>query len=225
MLTGVTITGADDRVDPVALAHLSEEFPFVEWGILASETRAGTPRYPTKAWVDTLGAGRYAVHLCGAMARDVLEGNGAVIASAPLRFGRIQVNGYKPGWPSFLHLVRVWTGRRLILQVRSEDQLQAAANEVAEMGSSGRAEILFDPSGGRGIETFRWPATPIGVPMGFAGGIKPSNMLDVLSEIGPRDAPFWIDMESGVRSGEDTFDLRLVREVLERAAPFVVKGP
>ena len=30
----VTMTGADESVDPKALIELSKEFPFVEWGIL-----------------------------------------------------------------------------------------------------------------------------------------------------------------------------------------------
>ena len=36
-LTRVTITGADDSVEPRALAELSEAFPFVEWGLLMSK--------------------------------------------------------------------------------------------------------------------------------------------------------------------------------------------
>jgi hypothetical protein len=51
MLTGITITGADDQVDPRELAMLSAEFPFVEWGILMSESRAGTSRYPGQTWM------------------------------------------------------------------------------------------------------------------------------------------------------------------------------
>ena len=56
---------------------------------------------------------------------------------------------------------------------------------------------------------------------GFAGGIGPDNLVEVLRDIGPREAPFWIDMESGVRSGRDFFDLGLCREVLRRCALFI----
>ena len=59
--------------------------------------------------------------------------------------------------------------------------------------------------------------------MGYAGGIKPSTVLDVLSSIGVVDQPFWIDMESGVRDENNQLDLRLVREVLEKTRPFVVE--
>lgn len=40
-LTRVTITGADDAVEPAELQALSHEFPFVEWGILHSYKRFG----------------------------------------------------------------------------------------------------------------------------------------------------------------------------------------
>ena len=36
-LTGVTITGADDNVDPGVLADISAEYPWVEWGLLISK--------------------------------------------------------------------------------------------------------------------------------------------------------------------------------------------
>lgn len=46
----VTITGADDDVDPSALEDLSDEFPFVEWGILRSAKREG-PDYMRMKWM------------------------------------------------------------------------------------------------------------------------------------------------------------------------------
>ena len=70
MLTRVTITGADDDVDPEALLALSREFPFVEWGILYSAKRVGTPRYPTTEWMARLPPVPKAFHLCGQSARD-----------------------------------------------------------------------------------------------------------------------------------------------------------
>jgi phosphoribosylanthranilate isomerase len=85
------------------------------------------------------------------------------------------------------------------------------------------ASLLFDPSGGRGIEPFSWPVPPLGARMGYAGGIGPDNLLDVLRAIGPVESPFWIDMESGVRT-DDRFDLAKARAVLETAAPFVTGG-
>jgi hypothetical protein len=111
MLRYVTITGADDRVDPSALADLSAEFPFVEWGILASKGREGTPRYPTREWMQRLdeAAARFetrsdvvfarrmnlSLHLCGEYAREALSGSGMFVP--PTEFRRVQLNGWNPG--------------------------------------------------------------------------------------------------------------------------------
>lgn len=224
MLTRVTITGADDAVDPADLHRLSAEFAFVEWGILRS-ARAGRPRYPSAEWLGALAASRtgrppirLAAHLCGTLARDALAGREAVV-DADL-FQRHQVNGFElPAEALFELAPRAAT--EFILQVRSESGLlSVAAAAFARAGLGGRFSLLFDPSGGRGVEAARWPPPPAGVAMGYAGGIKPATVEAVLRDIGQVEGDFWIDMESGVRAG-DRLDLGLVRQVLERAAPFV----
>lgn len=75
--------------------------------------------------------------------------------------------------------------------------------------------LLFDPSGGRGIGGHAWPSPPPATRMGYAGGIGPDNIEQVLDQVAPLGAA-WIDMESGVRT-DDRFDLDKVREVLARA--------
>jgi hypothetical protein len=47
----VTLTGADDDVDPQQLAEISQEYPFVEWGILFSQSKSGVERYSSIDWV------------------------------------------------------------------------------------------------------------------------------------------------------------------------------
>ena len=110
----VTMTGADDRTDPLALLDLSRRYPFVEWGILLSERRAGTARYPGPDWVrELLGispyqeGARFAAHLCGTTMRRFVEAFSAPVETeqdgwlAPFGlgiaeydsfFGRTQVN-------------------------------------------------------------------------------------------------------------------------------------
>lgn len=221
MLTGVTISGADDAVDPAQLRALSERFPFVEWGILLSFSRRGEARYPTEEWIERLPRMRSALHLCGAPARLALSGS-TVGIDLPQRFrrvSRVQVNGYAPPSPGLVHVANCWTGFRFVLQVRREEDLHAAAADVAQIHHR-RGAILFDPSGGRGERPAAWPLPPEGVPMGYAGGITPDNVVETLDAIGYIAAPFWIDMESGVRT-DDWFDLSKVGEVLERCAPHV----
>ncbi len=212
----VTITGADDAVEPEELAKLSQEFPFVEWGLLCSRSREGTPRYPSQPWKSAffgtalLYKLRVAAHFCGPLARETMTGEARPAVHPWVQ--RVQINGFAvdkaAGMPPDPRC-------EFILQVRAEEDLQGAANYILACPSL-RASILFDPSGGRGIEPFRWPCSPSGVRMGYAGGITPDNVLDVLRAIGPVE-PTWIDMESGVRT-DDRFDLGKVRRVLEQVA-------
>jgi hypothetical protein len=44
-----------------------------------------------------------------------------------------------------------------------------------------------------------------------------------LDQLSGFEVPFWIDMESGVRT-DDRFDLTKVTRVLERTAPYVYQG-
>jgi hypothetical protein len=231
-LTGVTITGADDDVEPEKLAELSEMFPFVEWGILWSSKRSGhARRYPSRAWLDMacLKKCRLALHLCGRVARDVLSGP---VHHMPLgmdmtRFARVQLNGYQaPADFGFIEFARLRT-TQWILQVPEMDRFRSAEVDVALLGGRPKASILFDPSGGKGL-TFMdhregIPGSLSGQGMGFAGGIGPTNVVQAVMECDRFGEPFWIDMESGVRTN-DEFDLALVRVVLEKCKGLVRLG-
>ena len=223
MLTGVTITGADDKIDPKDLASFSLEFPFVEWGILFSSKREGSPRYPSAKWVERLTALAHrrrmslSAHYCGERARELLRGE--IGDGIPVAFQRAQLNGYSPPNRNLLGLSRL-TSAELILQVRSEADLRLVAEDVHPLGN--RASCLYDPSGGRGVEVTEWPAADsVPIVMGLAGGIRPELMRHTLYALGDRGGPFWIDFESGARDQWGHFDLRRVRLALEVAAPFV----
>lgn len=228
MLTTVTITGVDDGVKHEDLHALSTEFPFVEWGILHSSKRSGTSRYPSSEWLGELKKSvsgsvrtlKLAAHFCGDYTRDVLAGR--VDRLDAVVFQRCQVNGFKLPAPAFVEAVQHAPNIEFILQARSETDVAALA-ELARVVGTTRVSLLFDPSGGHGVRTEKWPSRPANVAMGYAGGIKPSTVVEVLREIGPINDAFWIDMESGVRVG-DCFDLSLVREVLQKAAPFIEKN-
>lgn len=230
MLTRVTITGADDKVRADALMDLSDRFPFVEWGILFSESREGMPRYPTKNWrlgleyawivrLDSQASFDMALsaHLCGKFARDAMAGFAPRDTSA---YARVQINGFKVdpgpclGIDKFRRAVPC---AEVICQVRAEADIAEAAEVAARIHGS----LLFDPSGGRGRTVERWPSPPAGVCMGYAGGIGPDNVIEVLDAIGDVEAPFWVDMESGVRDEHDQFDIGKVERVLEACAPRV----
>jgi hypothetical protein len=220
-LRGITITGADDQVDPLDLVDLSDEFPLVEWGVLRSEKRRGTPRYPSDKWIHAFNTAlrglRSSHHLCGSYARAALSGSAmdADFASTIPVASRVQLNGYtqfvRNGgalkvWPVALECFAV------ILQCTDADAVRFADLSDSDAGSE--FQTLYDPSGGRGHVQLDWPN--FGRPCGYAGGIGPSNVARTIRQLETFGVPYWIDMESGVRT-DDRFDLGKVRLVLERA--------
>ncbi len=50
----VTVTGADDSVEPRDLALIAKEYPFVEFGILLSKKQQGNKRFPCRDWWEEL---------------------------------------------------------------------------------------------------------------------------------------------------------------------------
>jgi hypothetical protein len=220
-----TITGADDKVDVRSLLALSEEFPFVEWGILRSEKREGTPRYPSAAWQEELrrlwldyegDSFELAAHLCGEEARKTVAFGPSEWVAKNRQYRRMQINGFtsplRDGVASRLMATTEEGNRAWIFQARSEATLQEVANDAARVGG----HVLYDPSGGRGVEPFSWPVAPFGCTLGYAGGIGPDNIEEVLRTL-PLDAA-WIDMESKIRNNYNEFCLTCVREVLEAVA-------
>lgn len=205
MLDRVTITGADDSVSPADLLALSEEFPFVEWGILVSQKKTNTdcPRFPSSQWIEGLQSIAEAtdlqlsMHLCGQWVRDLLIGVVKTEVHEFVRcFQRVQLNfhgdqvGCNP--PRFVRALGTFGDRHFIFQldgVRGNEYLEAAVGEDAK-----NCVGLFDVSGGAGVLPREWP-TPLymdvqpgpdgeGVEQwdyhGYAGGLSPDNLGEQL---------------------------------------------
>lgn len=204
----ITFTGADDRTSIDAMIGLSERWP-IEWAILFSPSRQGAdPRYPSHETLRRLAESSrrnpklvLAAHLCGDHARAVMEGRMPDLPVPMADYGRIQVNHGAPE-PAAIRRFSDEVGRPCIAQARGET-----------FPDDRSILWLFDASGGRGIAPKGWPAHP-GREVGYAGGIGPDNVAGVISAIGA-DAPYWIDMETGVRTS-DAFDLAKVEDVCRR---------
>jgi hypothetical protein len=213
---GVTITGADDNVDPHELLNLTLSFPFVEWGILISPRRSGTPRYPTNDWRRRFARivgphdPNVSAHYCGRLARELVAGTFPLFGLHPI-FERVQINGFAPG--NIEHIRRMERDVEFILQCGNMSRLPELVMDAVALGNT---SILLDASGGRGVEAPTWARPTSTVKLGYAGGIGPENVTSVLDALGD-GAPCWIDMESGVRTN-DAFDIAKVRSVLEQVA-------
>lgn len=94
---------------------------------------------------------------------------------------------------------------------------------------------LFDISGGAGILPDAWPTAhtyrmSIGQEgyFGYAGGIGPENIAEQLPKIARAAWPFpyWIDMETRVRSeGDRVFDPLKVVQCLDASQEFMLRAP
>jgi len=207
----ITFTGADDDTDIEEMIELAKIYP-IEWGILFSPTRRGSPRYPSIDWVTELVTGEHALrlsaHLCGGYSRGVLErGYTDVDLIVESRFARAQVNTADRRAGSLD--VQRWA---------AGINVQPIIYPAVEEKAARLRFFLSAASGGHGIVPQAWPSPP---PMmestfvGYAGGLRPENVATHLKCIAELASDYWLDMESGVRDEDDQFSLSRCRRVCE----------
>jgi hypothetical protein len=234
-LDRVTVTGADDSIDPEDLLDLSAKYPWLEWGILLSKRQEGAPRFPSLDWIERLAAievdGRspfkLSGHLCGSWVRDLCKGKRtfeeerASIASA---FRRVQLNFHGERheiWlEPFVEALRSWLREEYIFQFDAVND--ALMINVARGGV--RCAPLFDTSGGAGIEPETWPSAERFIYSGYAGGLHPDKIVEQIERIAVAagDARIWIDIETHVRAHDDrVFDMGKVEKFVTAVAPLV----
>lgn len=214
----ITFTGLDEYLtvkDLVEIKRFSEYADDndiqVEFGVLISE-KPKSNRYPSMAGIETIINGlnpffkyddyrddivNLSFHFCGSIARQI--NNGILLAEDFLyQASRVQVN--LCGELNLNNIVNQFNYS--IVQCRGEFPTE-----------SGRAQWLYDISGGRGIEPESYPKAP-SYYCGYAGGISESNVLEVIRKINnPGD--YWIDMESNIRVN-DKFDLDTCKRIYDK---------
>ncbi|KAH0435487.1 hypothetical protein A8H39_01440 [Paraburkholderia fungorum] len=220
-LTHCTLTGVDNATDIDQLFVLGDLHPFVEWGTLYSESQAGTGRYPDLHRIESIArrleATRarpsFALHVCGRAVADLLAGVGRVSDVAEA-FDRIQINFLSTRFSlqDIIATVRRYPAKTIITQLNA-----ANIDLWMRLADEPNHAVLFDASGGRGIERDQWPHALRSVPCGYAGGLGPDNVSAHLPRIqeAAGGALFWIDMEGRLRDERDVFDLARATAVLE----------
>jgi hypothetical protein len=208
-------------------------YPTKEWVALLSETAGAknhNPRNRNKM--------KLAAHLCERRVDEVLRGDDSFVSELyEWGFGRVQINATAVNGvdtsvfdkhptaaiKNFLAIVHHHPELEFILQKNDETRplwegvlIYTNINNI-EFPSN--VSMLLDESKGTGVLPKTWPPIPPDTTykIGYAGGIGPSNVSEVLSkireavaEVGDKDGGFWIDMESSLRSqkdGQDVFDL------------------
>jgi phosphoribosylanthranilate isomerase len=232
----VTLTGADNSVRPADLRMTSERYPFVEWAILFSKSKSGVPRYPSYDWVLDFAREVFdfdfmnsAAHLCGKWVEDAMQGKITFLHDIHMdqAFSRIQLNMGKDRLREALRSSELTAATSKILQrVILGGNYASITADPSYYRKHGLAP-LFDASGGRGVLTREWPKPLADAdgPLfcGYAGGLGPDNVAEELARIAEvvGDVQVWIDMETGIRSKNDKFDLQKCDQVLEAALPWV----
>lgn len=212
----VTITGADDSTDIDWMLDLSKQFPFVEWGILVSQRKEGSPRFPSREWIVRLveqcwqNPPRLSVHVCGRWVREICSGEWRSLWVAHddlMRIAkRVQLNFHADR-----HNLKVtfYEGAK---QYGYDHQLIFQFDDINNNLMDGirsrdiDAVPLFDRSGGIGVVPDQWPVQSEGVYSGYAGGLGPHNLeaeLERINRAALPDGRIWIDMETRVRTDDD----------------------
>lgn len=230
----VTFTGADDSVRPEQLIEVQKKFPDIkiEWGILFSKDRQGSDRYPSAEWISTLkGKGlKLAAHLCGYYVKEIGRLRGMSDTHVPewmqafpesQEFRTIQINsGNNPpsGFLETEYKRSLWHLQDRNIIVQSDGSNMGHFHMLQGYGFN--VSVLHDKSGGKGkSESFIKPEFQ-SAEWGFAGGISPENVVEkILNIMEVYNSPFWIDMESGIRTekeGKSVFDIKKVESVLSQ---------
>src|SRR5437763_5438675 len=162
------------------MLELSGAYPWLEWGILVSPKREGSPRYPSRQWCADLatvahsgGELKLSMHICGSWARSILSGDFNWLQLPAIRNAvqRVQINGT----PQTITTNALWSGnyREYILQIpRAMSLLEDAVLERLQVNA------LFDESGGEGIIPTEIKPPLLDIYCGYAGGIGPDNVVD-----------------------------------------------
>lgn len=235
MLKMVTLTGADDTIDPRELVSLSHQYPFVEWGILIGSRHRD--RFPSPAWFEALDSCRglvswsmhLSLHICGGVLERIL--NDAYLQvpyQVPLRyFQRAQLNFHGEDVPAqCLGAIKKVFASSHMTPIVQLDGVNNCILDYLQCDDPCRLEAhgLYDQSHGAGVLPSEWPTTNR-TKVGFAGGLGPENVVEEIKKIESfHTAPYWIDMETKLRtmvSGTDIFDLDKCRTVLDLCRPLI----
>lgn len=236
----VAIAGVDEQVSIESLVDLSKDFPFVEWGVLYSNIKAGSNRYPGLEWIRRFAARcnkediKTSLHICSNGFYDRLLDNQLELVENDFlfEFDLVQANiNARDIVYSENEICKVYDDlhltNKVILQ-EHEGSLSAIEMFLERPGvNHNNVLILQDGSKGKGVEASYWRAPRVvdgkALSTGFAGGISPHNidqMIDrAIMALDFRVQPelAWVDMESGVRT-DNVFDIKKAEFILKRVS-------
>ena len=217
----VTFTGVDNWTDLDELERIQQQYPYAEFGVLASyHWSENGPRFPEPSVFDNLKGRKLnlSLHLCGSLAikcvQQDFEPAIALLGDNFNLFKRVQLNMHlNQATPEQLAALTLKGSlEQIIVQMHQPDLCRtflAAGHHRPNLC------YLLDASGGAGIDTPIDIVSQPGIEVGYAGGMGVSNVWSKLKTLLQHESGsvFWIDMETKVRTHE-ILDLELVKQVL-----------
>jgi phosphoribosylanthranilate isomerase len=233
-LRALGFCGADDSVHPNLLVILSHTYPLVEFGVLFRQDKEGEPRYASAEWVQQLvsikpSTMKLAAHLCSSRVNQVLEGNDEFVSQlSQWEFQRVQINATAVNGVDITNLAGSVCKVMKVIQdhpelefiIQRNDETKALWEGLLDAGLPPNVSMLLDESKGTGKTASSWPSPPSDYLIGYAGGIGPHNIDQVITDVlrAAQDRQIWIDMESSLRSiknDRDVFDLDKCYSVID----------
>lgn len=219
----ITFTGADDNTPIQDLVNFTQTNPRVEWGLLLSLVKGGSPRYPSADWWDKFYLDDSHIfqqcsgHVCGKAAVQISYGSWDMLDSkyASL-FPVYQINlfGFKEpvSGGDFVRGLSNTLADAIVIQADGVHDYMA---DFDIYKASVDTRVLYDKSGGNGIVGDYSTPHPTHF-SGYAGGFTPDNIIEELKKLEQvvGDREIWIDMESGVRTN-NFFDLNKCKRVYD----------
>lgn len=227
----VSFVGVDTQTDFAELEKISNAFAglgFVEWSVLYSDSKStgNYTRYPSydfcKDFLDRSAKTTYvhsSLHLCGSVIERYLNKEQDVMELCQ-NAQRIQLNLNIKDYPDHLKLterlqsVLKQYSHSIILQ---QNKTKEKFMQVFLENNTFPINILHDGSGGFGREITQTVPPDEKYFTGYAGGIKPENVVKIVNLIennNPNNKKYYIDMESGVRT-DNIFSLEKCGQVLD----------
>lgn len=230
-MIGITLSGLDQYGTPGFKDALERgQFEKHEVGLLYSEKRMGSERYPDFRLIDRLiQLPSVSLHLCGRAVYDLI-GKGHVsnaLACVLEHVDRVQLNISRTPWvPKDVaaNLQSVNSDMDWIIQFADGTEPLRNCVDLLDCYQGKTLHFLLDASGGRGVSRNHWPE--ISLPnMGVAGGLTPYNIRDqliLMRDAGYIKEGFWVDTESGIRTVGDEWDWSKARQFVEQVEGFKV---
>jgi phosphoribosylanthranilate isomerase len=226
MIDICTFTGIDVRTDIEEAAALSARYPFIEFGVLLSRTPEDKDaRYPAYGEIERIvsslaGRARLAIHVCGRAVNEFVNGAEDIEALVRAGVGRVQLNFSLARCPFGMEELDAAISRTAAMVIT---QHFPANYPLALALTSANHQVLFDTSGGRGVEAVSYDPPFAGKYTGYAGGMGPENVAECASRVVAvsKGQRVWIDMENRIRT-DGYLDLGKCAEVARIVAPMVV---